>query len=89
MDSTTFMGLLIASLISLFALAGTVTTLIIKPVINLNKTMVKLDASIKDLNKTANGMENRLDKHDQEFENINKDLRTMDGRITRIEAHKL
>lgn len=88
MDSNTFMGLLIAALAVLIAMGVGITTLFIKPVIQLNRNMVRLDDSINNLNKTATGMENRLDKHDKDIEGINKDLRNIDTRISRVEAQK-
>ena len=72
MDNNTFMGLLIFALIALLGFAATITGLIIRPILNLNKT--------------ANVMENRLDKQQEDIENINKDLRNYEGRISRMEA---
>ena len=86
MDNNTFMGLLIFALIALVGFAATITGLIIKPILNLNKNITKLDLSISNLNKTVNVMENRLDKQQEDIENINKDLRTYEGRISRMEA---
>ena len=86
MDSNTFMGLLIFALIALVGFAATVTGLIIKPILNLNKNITKLDLSITNLNKTVNAMENRFDRQQEDIENINKDLRTYEGRISRMEA---
>ncbi len=88
MDSTQFMGLLIAAIVVLFGLAATVTALIVKPVIGLNRTMVKLDDSLTALNKTANAMENRLDKHDIELDKLNDNDKNFEGRISRLEAQK-
>lgn len=88
MDSTQFMGLLIGALATLLGMASIVTAIAIRPIIQLSRNMVKLDDSINNLNKTANGMENRLDKHDMEFNDIHKDLRNMDSRISRVEAQK-
>lgn len=88
MDSTQFMGLFIAAIIALLGAAGVVTTIIIKPIIGLNRTMVKLDDSITALNKTANAMENRLDKHDIEIDKLNDNDKNFEGRISRLEAQK-
>ena len=79
MDSNLFMGLLIFALISLFGLASVITGLIVKPILNLNKNITKLDLSITNLNNTANVMENRLDKQQEDIENINRDLRNQDS----------
>lgn len=88
MDSNTFMGLLIAALAVLVAMGVGITTLVIKPVIQLNRTMVKLDDSIKNLNDTAAKMENRLDKHDVCIDKLNENDRNFEGRISRLEAQK-
>lgn len=88
MDNNTFMGLLIAALVVLLGAAGVVTTIVIKPIIGLNRTMVKLDDSITALNKTANAMENRLDKHDIELDKLNDNDKNFEGRISRLEAQK-
>lgn len=88
MDSNTFMGLLIAALAVLITMGVGITTIVLKPVIQLNRTMVRLDDSINNLNKTANTMENRLNKHDEDIEDIHKDLRNFEGRISRVEAQK-
>lgn len=88
MDNNTFMGLLIAALAVLVAMGVGITTLVIKPVIQLNRTMVKLDDSIKNLNDTAAKMENRLDKHDACIDKLNENDRNFEGRISRLEAQK-
>ena len=72
MDNNTFMGLLIFALIALLGFAATITGLIIRPILNLNKNITKLDLSITNLNKTANVMENRLNKQQEDIENHDK-----------------
>lgn len=88
MDNNTFMGLLIAAIAVLLTMSVAITTIVIKPVIQLNRNMARLDDSINNLNKTANTMENRLDKQQEDIEDIHKDLRTFEGRISRVEAQK-
>lgn len=88
MDSNLFMGLLIGALVILFGLAGVITTLIVKPIINLNRNMVQLDSSIQNLNKTANTMENRLNKHSQEIDAIKEEQSNQDKRIYMLEMKK-
>lgn len=88
MDSNLFMGLLIGALVVLFGLAGVITTIIIKPIINLNRNMVQLDLSIQNLNKTANTMENRLNKHSQEIDAIKEEQSNQDKRIYMLEMKK-
>lgn len=86
MDNNTFMGLLIFALIALFGFAGTLIGMIFKPILKLNTNLTKVNSSLQDLNDTAKKMENRLDKNEQDIENINRDLRSYEGRISRMEA---
>lgn len=88
MDNNTFMGLLIGALVILFGLAGTIVAIVIKPIINLNRNMVQLDSSIQNLNKTANTMENRLNKHSQEIDAIKEEQSNQDKRIYMLEMKK-
>lgn len=88
MDNNTFMGLLIGALVVLFGLAGSIVAIVIKPIINLNRNMVQLDSSIQNLNKTANTMENRLNKHSQEIDAIKEEQSNQDKRIYMLEMKK-
>lgn len=88
MDNNTFMGLLIGALVVLFGLAGTIVAIVIKPIINLNRNMIQLDSSIQNLNKTANTMENRLNKHSQEIDAIKEEQSNQDKRIYMLEMKK-
>lgn len=88
MDNNTFMGLLIGALVILFGLAGSIVAIVIKPIINLNRNMVQLDSSIQNLNKTANTMENRLNKHSQEIDAIKEEQSNQDKRIYMLEMKK-
>lgn len=86
MDQNLFMGMLIFALFAILSALGVIIGIFVKPVINLNTNITKLDMSINDLNKTATKMENRLDKQEQDIEDINKNLRTYEGRISSLEA---
>lgn len=89
MDQNTFMGLFIAALVTLVGLAGGITAMIIKPVLSLNKNITKLESSIDILNKATQNNAHRIDEQEVHIENINKDLRKFEGRISRMEgAHK-
>ena len=88
MDNNTFMGLLIGALVILFGLAGSIVAIVIKPIINLNRNMIQLDSSIQNLNKTANTMENRLNKHSQEIDAIKEEQSNQDKRIYMLEMKK-
>ena len=88
MDSGTFMGLFIAALVVLVGLAGTLTTLIIKPVISLNRNLTEMNTVIKqtrdectDLKSEVNSHEHRLDEHELKLLAHEKDIETLKGGI--------
>ena len=81
MDSNTFMGLLIAALVVLFGLGATITTLIIKPLINLNKSITTLNCSITETN-------SHLAKNDAELVDLRKGYNQHETRITVLEKRK-
>lgn len=81
MDSNTFMGLLIAALVVLFGLGATITTLIIKPIINLNKSITTLNCSITENNE-------HLAKNDAELVELQKGYNQHETRITVLEKRK-
>lgn len=60
MDSNAFMGMLITALVVLIGLAGTLTGFIIKPVINLNKNITKLNCTIETLQQNDSDTKNDL-----------------------------
>lgn len=80
-DSNTFMGLLIAALVVLFGLGGVITTLIIKPIINLNKSITILNCSIKETN-------SHLAQNDEKLVELQKGYNQHETRITVLEKKK-
>ncbi len=82
MDSNTFMGLLIAALVVLFGLGATITTLIIKPLINLNRSITTLNCSITETN-------SHLAKNDAELVELQKGYNQHETRITVLEKRKV
>lgn len=84
------MGLLIGALVILFGLATTITSLIIKPVINLNKTITKLDCTIKTLVQDNSEAQQHFTKNDAEIDDLQKTVIAQDGELklhdTRIKA---
>ncbi len=88
MDTNYFMGLLITAIVTLLTVATAITALIVKPIINLNKNIVKLESSIDMLNKSVNNIEARETKHGVEIDNINRELKLFEGRIAKIEGSK-
>lgn len=95
MDSNTFMGFLIAALVVLVGLASGLVALIIKPVINLNKTITKLDCTIKTLVDDNSETKHHFDKNDKKIDDLEKtsfkhegELRVHDSRIQALERKR-
>lgn len=89
------MGLLITSLVILIGLAGTITGLVIKPIINLNKTITKLDCTINELVTENSSTKKHFAKNDEEIDNLQKttleqsgELKLHDTRIKALERKK-
>ncbi len=92
MDNSTFMGLLITAILSLLGGASIIVAIIIRPIIKLNAKITELDLTIKNLGSGQESrigkIEQRIEKHGKEIDNINKDLKDYEGRISKIEARK-
>lgn len=90
MDSNTFMGYLIAALVVLVGLVSGLVALIVKPVINLNKTITKLDCTITSLVNDNSKTQKHFDKNDKEIDDLQKATIKHDGELkvhdTRIKA---
>ena len=80
MDSNTFMGFLIAALVVLLGAASVITTLIVKPLLNLNKNITTLNYTITD-------MSSKKKKNDEEIVELQKGFNQHETRITVLE-HK-
>lgn len=70
MDQTLFMGLLIGAIVVLLGIAGGIATLIVKPIINLNNSITKLNASIDQLNGANKTLNERVTKHGKEIDTL-------------------
>ena len=92
MNNNEFMGYLITAILALLTGAGTITAIIIKPILKLNGKITELDLTIKNLgagpDSRLSKMEQRIQKHGSEIDNINKDLKNYEGRISKMEARK-
>ena len=92
MDSNTFMGYLITAILALLGGAGTITAIIIRPLIKLNGKITELDTTIKNLGSGPESrigkIEQRIEKHGHEIDDINKDLKKYEGRISKLEVNK-
>lgn len=86
MDSNTFMGLLITAIIALLTGASIITAIIIRPIINLNKKLTKVDASLERGTEVMERCEKRIEKHGQELDKHNDELKKFEGRISALEA---
>ena len=74
MTNNEFMGLLIGAIVTLLAIATAVVTLIVKPLINLNKSITKLNASIDQLNGQSATLNERVTKHGKEIDECKRKL---------------
>lgn len=74
MDSTWMVGAVVIALASIFGLFVTIG----KPVINLNKTLTEVIASVKEIRNDLNRNETRITKHGKEISDVSKvvDLNT-------------
>ena len=68
MTNNEFMGLLIGAIVTLLGIATAVVALIVKPLINLNKSITKLNASIDQLNGENTTLRERVSKHGSEID---------------------
>lgn len=74
MDSTWMVGAVVIALASILGLFVTIG----KPVINLNKTLTEVIASVKEIRNDLNRNETRITKHGKEISDVSKvvDLNT-------------
>ena len=84
MDSTQFMGMLIASIGTLLAIGVSIVTLIIKPIMNLNKSIIKLNDSIDRLNDDNADLKDRVTKHGKEIDDNRLHLARHDEEIKHL-----
>lgn len=86
MDNTMFMGFLIIALATLLTIASIITAIIVKPIINLKTEIAGLRNSCDTLSNMVGKVEQRIEKHGKEIDDMNKDLKTFEGRISKIEG---
>lgn len=68
MSEGQFMGLLIGCIATLLTIATAIVAIIIKPIINLNKSIQKLNDSIDQLNGDNKTLAERVTKHGKEID---------------------
>lgn len=71
MDQTQFMGLLIGAIVTLLGVASIIVAIVIKPVINLNRTITKLDATIDSLKEADSILKDRVSEHGHQIDELN------------------
>ena len=78
MNDAQFMGLMIGAIITLLGGASIIVAIIIKPVINLNKTITKLDSTIAGLQKEEIVLQTRVSKHGDQIDEVRLKVREHD-----------
>lgn len=68
MDQTTFIGMLIMAIATLLGITSIVVTIVIKPIINLNKSITKLNDNIDHLTGQNKTLETRVAKHGEQID---------------------
>lgn len=93
MEETQFMGLLIGCIATLLGVASAIVAIIIKPIINLNKTLDRLNAHIDELSTASASLKERVATHGNEIDALNlhqiaqdKDIENHEKRITKLET---
>lgn len=81
MNTNEFMGMLITAIASLIGITSVIVAIIIRPIINLNKSITKLNDNIDILNKSYSTLNDRVTKHGAEIDDHER-------RILKIEYQK-
>ena len=81
MDSTLFMGLFVGAVLALLAGFGIIAAHIVRPVINLNKSITKLQDSVDALQKNDEDIETSIKEHHVKLENH-------ESRILKLEVRR-
>lgn len=74
MTNNEFMGLLIGCLATLLSIGSIIVAIVVKPVINLNKSITKLNDSIDHLNSQNTTLEQRITKHGKEIDELENEV---------------
>lgn len=70
MTDSQFMGMLITAIATLLGITSVMVVIIIKPIINLNKTITKLDTTIVNMQSEHDNLKSRVDKHGGEIDEV-------------------
>lgn len=84
MSTNEFMGMLIVCIVTLLTIATAIGALIVKPIINLNKAITKLNDSIDSLNKDKENLSERVTKHGKEIDDVREHIIVHDKEIEHL-----
>lgn len=70
MTNNEFMGLLIGCIATLLGVGSIIVGIVVKPIINLNKSITKLNDSIDRLNGENETLAERVTKHGKEIDEV-------------------
>lgn len=88
MDSNLFMGLYIAATLVLLSGFGVIAAHIVRPVINLNKSITKLQDSVDRLEEHDSDFKERAEKQEKKIEKINEQVVSHETRIAKLEVRR-
>lgn len=72
MNANEFLGFMVTTIATLLGMASIIVAIIIKPIINLNKSITKLNDNIDTLNKSYGTLNERVTKHSIELDEHEK-----------------
>lgn len=75
MTDSQFMGMLIGAIATILGIAGLISTLIVIPVIKLNRNIEKLNNKIEGIEKDDETLNNRVNKHGVQIDEANLKIR--------------
>lgn len=78
MSDAQFMGMLIGAIVSLLGIASIVAAIIVRPVINLNKNIEKLNVTIDGMQAEEKSLNSRVHKHGLQIDEANLTLKEHD-----------
>lgn len=85
MEQSQFLGLLIGSIGTLLTIASVIVAIIVRPIINLNKSITKLNDSIDRLNDDSVTLRDRVTQHGKEIDENREKLIVHEQKIKHLE----
>lgn len=78
MTDAQFMGMLIGAIVTLLGIASIVAAIIVRPVINLNKNIEKLNVTIGGMQEEEKSLNSRVHKHGLQIDEANLKIKEHD-----------